>query len=93
MSEDFKKLDHFMRQHVPAAKAPSTDLVLNKSRKGPMLSLAGLGLASILTVVLVTRPDVQRQQSAILLLDVMSWDYTADELPEEASDAFALLGE
>ncbi len=90
MSEDFKKLDQFVHQHVPSPKA-APDIELPSTARP--WKLGGAVLASLLGIYLLQPYSAEYySEEAVAMEEILNWDLTVDE-PEPFEEAIEFISE
>lgn len=91
MSDEFKKLDTFMKEHRPSAMALKP--VLRPKTKKPFLYAAVPAL--VVLIVSVTSIQVMKQNSlneeALAITETLDWNLELDSESEEITDFVAML--
>ncbi len=76
---DFEKLDHFMREHKPALKAPSEIPRIGKIRLVPWLSV---GVAAATILFFIVSPIIQEPlyMESVFIAESIEWETEEDSL-------------
>lgn len=83
MSDEFKKLDQFMELNKPVLKNFSDHRKIQLPKKENWWGVVvALGIGAIVTFSVIRRHD-ERMKNVVALSEMMSMDFTMDELPEE----------
>lgn len=91
MSDEFKKLDQFMEMNRPVLKNFSDHREIHFSQKENWWGVVvALGIGAIMTFTVIRRHD-EKMQNVVALSEMMSLDFTTDELPEEFEHQLAAV--